>query len=187
MLGSIKGYEAANASKRKLEKEDFTRLADSEEIRKRAYEALEGKGKVYLFRNSQKQCVCCFILQKVKGYTAPEGLDTSANGKAVLVLEKIFTELDTEIQEQLNNAVLQEIKELICFTDINAVQWNNNLITVKDIEREIVAGWYLWIPMAFVLSMILDSWIVGLGLGIIFAGPFLVNFAKKEFSDGKKG
>lgn len=189
MFGYVKGYTIVNVSRKKLEKEDFTNLADPEMLRDSARAALESKGRVFLFRNAQKQCVCLYILQKMKKYTAPEGLEASANGKTVLVMKhQAIAEAHAGLQEAFDNVVLQEFKELVLYTDINAVQWNDRLITEKNVEHEVWENWYIWLPLAMLWGIVLDNWAAGFFMGLCCAGTSGVLYFVKKYKDnaGKK-
>lgn len=189
MFSYVKGYTIADVSRKKLEKEDFTRLANPEALREAASAALKSKGKVYLFRNAQKQCVCCYILEKVKQYTAPEGVDAIADGKTVLVLKKqVIAEADAKMQSEFEEIVMQEVKELLLYTDAFAVLWNDTLITAKNIEHEVWGNWYIWLPLAILWGVMLDNWAAGFFMGLCCAGTSEMLFfaRKKKESIGKR-
>lgn len=189
MFSYVKGYTIADVSAKKLGKEDLTRLAEPEAVREAASAALKSKGKVYLFRNAQKQCVCCYILEKVKNYTAPEGLDTSANGKTVLVLkQQVIAEANAAQQSEFEEVVKQEVKELVLYTDAAAVEWNDTLITAKNVEREVWENWYVWLPLAVLWGIAFDNWMLGILFALCCGGTSEMLFyaRKKKENTGKR-
>ena len=130
MFGYIKGHEVFTANKKKINRPEFTtRLCGNEnEIRKTAIAALASHGVVYGLKNKQKECVCVYCFEKI--------VDPDTKGKRLLFRAKYTAENYEEIESEFVKLLHEELKEMLLFTGVNSVEWNDEVVTAKDREDD---------------------------------------------------
>jgi hypothetical protein len=195
MIGTVKGHEIFTASKRKINKPEFTsRLSGyADDIRQTALACLASHGVVYGLKNKQKECVCAYCFEKV---LEPEGKHKR------LVFRAKYRSEDTvgidNIEAEFVKVLRAELKDMLLFTGVHSIEWEGEVITAEDLEKEIESKFstenILFMIFGVMIGISIDNPAAGLcltalALGVIFSRDkisFIFGTKKKENADSDK-
>lgn len=195
MIGTVKGHEIFTASKRRINKPEFTsRLSGyADDIRQTAFACLASHGVVYGLKNKQKECVCAYCFEKV---LEPEGKHKRLVFRAKYRSEG--TEDIDNIEAEFVKVLRAELKDMLLFTGVHSIEWEGEVITAEDLEKEMESKFstenILFMIFGVMIGLSIDNMAAGLclialALGVIFSRDkisFTFGTKKKENADSDK-
>ncbi|HCJ42258.1 hypothetical protein [uncultured Ruminococcus sp.] len=195
MFGTITGNEIFTASKRRINKPEFTsRLTgDADEIRQTALACLASHGVVYGLKNKQKECVCAYCFEKVP---EPEGKHKRLVFRAKYRSEG--TEDIDNIEAEFVKVLRAELKDMLLFTGVHSIEWEGEVVTAEDLEKEMESKFstenILFLIFGVMIGRSIDNLavclcLIALALGVMFCRDkfsFTFGTKKKENADSYK-
>lgn len=158
------------------------------DLAKKAQDMIENKGRVYGVYQ-QKQLVGIYIFEWVKDYF----IDNRDNADEISELQKMFedgkaayrmvfqylTEEVAQYQKEIENKIVEDLKEMVEWGTVSGIEWGENLIYRKSMDKKskdskkTVAGYGLGFLCGWVIGwLLMDSISFGLCFGICYASLF---------------
>lgn len=187
-IGTVNKLAIHTVSKRRALREGFgTRLAifvKSEELKFKVLNAIEHKGRVYGIYQD-KELVGIYIFEKMDDYfIKTEDSRVQIGEKKIDFEDKWFGEskaafrlndqfLSNEISEhkaKIEEYIRTDLSKQIEWGKIAGVQWGEELIYRKQIDKKGKGINYIWGSIGFALGILLfDSFVMGVCFGMMYA------------------
>lgn len=171
----IKGYEAWKIKKRFLKKDEyFVEIKEIEpNIKEIIEKCLEDKNMFILGFEKNKHFKSIYLLRL-------------NNDTKVISLERELSvdEITKDLKDEFEKSILDFCKESINFGEYTKIQWRDveySPETIKIGKDDIVLG-SLVFCVSIILGLILNHFIIGMALGIVFGAsiPLKVNKKRKK-------
>lgn len=173
---AVRGYKICKINKKSLNKAElFSELENKEPKIKEIIEnvILNEKGIVYGLKKGN-------ILKAVYVFL---GKEIENNEKILTFSKNVSTdEISEEVSNEFEKTILEELKECVSFEEYKKVEWNDQEIvpqTIKIGKYNVSAGIIGFFAGILIGAILLDSFVLGLGLGIIFASSGAIIKKKK--------